>query len=115
MCDEGTAHPADKQMIVNSKDPKKGQRLGNGWVSLMHGRRVACNGDRGMLQNVVLEDGVTMLLGKSGKHEPSGITSLKTLSPNKTTVQTSNLMHVLAYQNIEGLCRCNKYTDCCAK
>jgi len=37
MCDEGTAHPADKQMIVNSKSPKKGQTLGNGWVSLMHG------------------------------------------------------------------------------
>lgn len=23
MCDEGTAHPADKQMIVNSKDPQE--------------------------------------------------------------------------------------------
>jgi hypothetical protein len=80
MCDEGTAHPADKQMIVNSKDPKKGQWLGNGWVSLMHGHRVACSGDQGVLQNVVLEDGVTMLLVNSGIHEPSGITSLKTES-----------------------------------
>jgi hypothetical protein len=111
MCNEGTAHPADKQMIVNSKDPKKGQRLGNGWVSLMHGVCVGCNGGQGVLQNVVLEDGVTMLLGNSGKHEPSGITSLKTLSPNKTTVQTSNLVQVLAFQNIEGLWHYNKYTD----
>jgi len=102
-------------MIVNSKDPKKGQRLGNEWVSLMHGHLVACSGDQGVLQNVVLEDGVTMLLGNSGKHEPSGITSLKTSSPNKTTLQTSNPVQVLAFQNIEGSRRCNKYTDCCTK
>jgi len=96
MCNEGTAHPADKQMIVNSKDLKKGQRLGNGWVSLMRGHCVTCNGDQGVLQNVVLEDGVTMLLGNSAKHEPSGITSLK--SPNKTTVQTSNLGRFLLFR-----------------
>jgi len=41
MCDEGTAHPADKQMIVNSKSPKKGHTLGNGWVSLMRGHCVS--------------------------------------------------------------------------
>jgi len=115
MYNEGTAHPADEQIIVNSKDPKKGQRLGNGWVSLMHGHCVACSGNQGVLQNVVLEEGVTMLLGNSSKHEPSGITSLKTLSPNKTTVETSNLVQVLAFQNIEGLCHYNKYADCCTK
>jgi hypothetical protein len=75
MCDEGIAHPACKQMIVNSKDPKKGQRLGSDWVSLMNGHRVACSGDQGVLQNVVLEDGGTMLLGNRCKYEPIGITS----------------------------------------
>jgi hypothetical protein len=55
-----------------------------------------------VLQNVVLEDGVTMLLGNSGIHEPSDISSLKNLSPNKTIVQTSNLLQVLAYQNMKG-------------
>lgn len=84
-------------------------------AGLMHGHRVACIGDQGVLHNVVLEDGVTMLLGNSGTHEPSGVTSLKTLSPNKTTVQTLNLVQVVAYQNIEGLHCCNKYTDCCTK
>jgi len=43
-----------------------------------------------------------MLLGNSGIHEPSDISSLKNLSPNKTIVQTSNLLQVLAYQNMKG-------------
>jgi hypothetical protein len=47
MCDVGTAHPTDKQMIVNSKDPKKGQRQGIGWVSVIHGHNVVCSGDQG--------------------------------------------------------------------
>jgi hypothetical protein len=71
MCGEGTACPAGKQGIVNCENPKKGPRLGNGCVCWMHGHHAVCSGDEGVLRNVVLEDEGTMLLGNSGKHEPS--------------------------------------------